>query len=152
MLTEALLLYLYLGKIFDSFFSVSIQHHNNNGTLKNAPLQNKCHWQLLICYILYHVICHNLPIFFCNNKFDDSRVLSLLNGEQHTSPIYVKDHSIRRSWWFLCVPLSLLLDKGLHFLIDPYLVCDLETIYYGRCNNQSAWRPNSKVVVGTMSW
>ena len=25
--------------------------------------------------------------------------------------------------------------KGLHFLIDPYLVCDPKTVYYGRCNN-----------------
>ena len=132
---------------------MSIQHHNN-GTLKNAPLQNKCHWQLLICYILYHVICHNLPIFFCNNKFDDSRELSLLNGKQQQHLPNLRQRSFHyRIKKVLFVPPISFGFKGLHFLIDPYLVCDPKTVYYGRCNNIKVHGHgglNSKVVAGMM--
>ena len=43
--------------------------------------------------------------------------------------------------------------KGLHFLIDPYLVCDPKTVYYGRCNNIKVHGHgglNYKVVAGMM--
>ena len=97
----------------------------SNGTFKkNAPLlQNKCHWQLLICYILYHVICHNLPIFFSNNKFDDSRELSLLNGKQQQQQ-YLPNlrqrsfHYRIKKVLFLC-PLYLLVLKGFIFSLTP---------------------------------
>ena len=118
-------------------------------------LQNKCHWQLLICYILYHVICHNLPIFFCNNKFDDSRELSLLNGKQQQQYL---PNLRQRSFHYrikkvLFVPPISFGFKGLHFLIDPYLVCDPKTVYYGRCNNIKVHGHgglNYKVVAGMM--
>ena len=117
-------------------------------------LQNKCHWQLLICYILYHVICHNLPIFFCNNKFDDSRELSLLNGKQQQYLPNLRQRSFHyRIKKVLFVPPISFSFKGLHFLIDPYLVCDPKTVYYGRCNNIKVHGHgglNYKVVAGMM--